>query len=67
MRLAFSYKFLVVQFYKVEMKIRPCVPHVHADEIKDEKKGMGRCALKSETGGKKWRLTADDNKKVKQI
>lgn len=66
MRLAFSYKFLVVQFYKVEMKIRPCVPHFHADEIKGKKKGMGRCALKSETGGE-GRLTADDNKKVKRI
>lgn len=35
------------------MKIRPCVPHFHADEIKGEKKGMGRCALKSETEVKK--------------
>lgn len=58
MRLAFSYKFLAVQFYKVEMKIRPCVPHFHADEIKGEKKGMGRWALKSETGVKKKKMEA---------
>lgn len=52
MRLAFSYKFLVVQFYKVEMKIRPCVPHFHADEVKGEKKRIGRCALKWDCRGK---------------
>lgn len=51
LRLAFSYKFLVVQFYKVEMKIRPRVLHSYADKMKAQKKAKRRPAVKSEIGG----------------